>query len=79
MQQDGGVPALGMCLSLPIFPCCFEGERVFPEQPCEAVVASRTSQNLSSSVGVTPAGLSHVSAQFFAWSREFPRQNPTCG
>lgn len=42
-------------------------------------MASRTSQNLLSSVGVTPAGLSHDSSQLFAWSREFPRENPTHG
>lgn len=44
-----------------------------------AVVASRMSQNLLSSIGVTPAGLSHVSSQLFAWNRKFPRENPTRG
>lgn len=42
-------------------------------------MASRTSQNLLSSIGVTPAGLSRVSSQLFAWNRQFPRENPTRG
>lgn len=68
-MQQVSVQALGMWLSLPIFPTIFRVREFSQRSLVEAVVASRTSHNLLSSIGVTLAGLSHFSSQFFAWNR----------
>lgn len=57
--------SLGHSSAFLFFPAVFS-VREFSQH---SLVASRISQTLSSSLGVTPAGLSHVSSQLFAWSR----------